>query len=188
MCLFHITQLKNDEDLTCYKVLLIRKKTLKTKGFFSPFKQEYEWEFGKTYENSDKEDVRTAHSHGDVLVQNAFGGFFHSFKHGYQATKLAAFMATRALCYEGIGIAVCKCTIPKEAIVYKGFTETGWQISPDVDGYASTKLRVDQIVVNYRFKKEDQSKYGEFDPTEKVYHKMLKRSTVKLIKNQYEEE
>ena len=181
MCLFRVTQLKNKEDLTCYKVLLIRKHKPRKNGYFSPFKKDHEWELGKTYEDIEEEEIRGKLSYDGTTSQNAFGGFFHSFKNGYEATKLAAFMATRAKCYEGIGVAVCKCTIPKDAKTYRGFTETGWHISPDVEGYASTKLRVDQIIVNYRFKNPDQSIYGEFDPTEKVYHKMLKRSTVKLI-------
>lgn len=182
MCLFRVTQLENKEDLTCYKVLLIRKYKPRKNGYFSPFKKDHEWELGKTYEDTEEEEIRGKLSYDcKTTTQNAFGGFFHSFKNGYEAAKLAAFMATRAKCYEGIGVAVCKCTIPKYAKTYRGFTETGWHISPDVEGYASTKLRVDQIVVNYRFKNPDQSIYGEFDPTEKVYYKMLKRSTVKLI-------
>lgn len=126
MCLCKFKQVKLEEPVTVYKVLV---KT--EEGYVSPF-HSFFWEQGVMNTNEDPIEVNETKARGEEVA----GGVFHAYKYFEDAVyHLRGFRLGTCLTYE-----VAKLTIPADAEVYEGVCGFGDKC------YASVKMRLDEIV------------------------------------------
>ena len=132
MCLNDCYRLTNKER-ECYKIVEIVKYKGNNIFIRSPYSMQYQWELGKEQE---PEKLSIPIYHQDWLRKITVG-FFHSFCSYEDAIEQSKYLNNCTNC----NIAIVKCTIPEDAITYKGIINDGFEY-----GYASTKLIAQKII------------------------------------------
>lgn len=146
MCLYFSKRMPIDGDITCYKVLLTYKRE---NWFGSPFVSNM-WKLGETKQIKDSyflpydlyHDVRLRTS------QKIDVGAYHTFKNKEDAIALLDRIRNMIIVgriKDPSRYVLAKCTIPKDSkYVFRGKCNITY--NNQVDGYASEKLRVDEII------------------------------------------
>ena len=127
MCLNYCNRLTNKER-ECYKIVEIVKNNYNNIYIRSPYSMQYEWELGKEQEP----EKLPFPIHCKDWLKEITVGFFHSFCSYEDAIEQSKYLCN---------VAIVKCTIPEDAITYKGIVNDGF-----VYGYASTKLIAQKII------------------------------------------
>lgn len=130
MCLFDPKQIKLNEDITVYKVLIQDSEKLT-----SPY-YPYDWELNKEYKINDKPVIRDY-----ALYKTISGNTFHTFKNFDDARNERIEILPAFEVYPpNLKIVIAECIIPKSSeYVYEG-------TFGNAQAYASSSLIIKKII------------------------------------------
>ena len=146
MCLNYSRNLKQEDEIKCYKVFLMDKNGT----LISPFYKDTKWEIGEV-KVAEFDDA----SVGKKLVDSSGcvrGGVFHTLESETDAWEyynhyMDFYYTPTDLNNGEVVTVVAECTIPKDnGYLFKGYVVYGHYAS-FLNGYASEKLRVDKVVL-----------------------------------------
>lgn len=137
MCLKNCIRIHRNEPITCYKVLIQNGKWYQRKKFTAPFRTEYNYIIGNTYNEKNGGYYNEFYGRIDL-------GYFHSFANLGDAID---FIETFPKCYveKPSKLVIVECEIPKGSVCYEGFFSY-CMMEKEKLSYASKSITIKRII------------------------------------------